>query len=165
MGRVLRDVEWVGNDQLDLAARDLRDFRFPFRGIRLGGRDHQFGLCQFDRQNIEARRIGGGHHIGNLGEIDFQRVDAKERQIDLGGHPLGQPVECQQAMRRRGGLQLALRDGGQRMHCHRCIFHQALCLRVVLLHLGLDDDAVGQEPRENLVQVKVLRRCFDHGGE
>jgi hypothetical protein len=97
---VLRDVERIGDHAADRAARDLGDLGLPFVGIRVGGGDHQRVGGQFDRQDVEARRVAGRHHIGHLGEIDLQRVDADEGQFDARGQPFAQRVQRQQLVRR-----------------------------------------------------------------
>jgi hypothetical protein len=145
----LRDIERVGQHQFDAPARHLRNLSFPIGRKRIGRRHRQRRRADVDRQDIEPRRIAGRHHVRYLGEVDFQGIDADERDADLGGAPFGEDVERQQAVRRLVRDQLALGDACQRMHRAGRVFQDALGLGEVRLDLVLLDDAVGQQPGEN----------------
>ncbi|EGF31519.1 hypothetical protein IMCC9480_3806 [Oxalobacteraceae bacterium IMCC9480] len=141
---VLRNIERAGDYQSHAAAGDLGDLGQPVGRKRLGRRDNQLGRRQLDRQDMEARRIAGRHHVGDFGEVDFQRVDAIERQVDFAGHPFGEHVQRQRAVRWQCRGQLRLRHGRQRMHGQRGIAQDALCGGEARLDVGFFDDAVSQ---------------------
>jgi len=121
------------------------------------------------RQDIEARRVAGRHHVRHLSEIDLERVDANEGQADLGRAPFGQHIQRQQPVRRQAGDQLALRHRRQRMHDARRILQYPLGLGEIGFDFLLGDDPVGQQPRENRLQVELAQaggflRDGVHGG-
>jgi hypothetical protein len=129
----------------------------------IGGGHHQRVALEFHRQDVEARRIAGRHHVGDLGEVDLQRIDAQEGQADLGRAPFAQHVQGQQLVRRLCRDDLALGDGGQRMHGADRTLEDALGLGEVRLDRRFLDDAVGQQPREDGLQVE-RRGTRDRGG-
>ncbi|MNN59491.1 hypothetical protein D3C81_1746090 [compost metagenome] len=155
MRRVLRDIERIGDDQFDVAARDFCDLRFPFGGERFGRRHYQFARREFNRQDMEAGRVGRRHHIRHAGEINLERINTEEGQFDLAGQPFGQPVQRDRAMRFIGGEDFALCDRDQRMHRNRCILENALGLVVEDFDAFLGDDAICQQPGKNLLQIQL----------
>jgi len=160
---VLGDVERVGDHQPHAAARNLGDLRLPVKRVRLGGCNHQFCRRQLYRQDVEAGRVSGRHHVGHPGEVDLQRVDAEKRHFDLAGHPFAQPIQRQHPVRRQRCKNLALRYGRQRMHGAGGIPENRLRLVVAGLDAALVNDAVGQQPCEDMLQVELFRGVHRQG--
>ena len=50
-----------------------------------------------DRQDAEARRVRRGHHLGDRGEIDLERIDVQVFHADALRQPLGERIERQRA--------------------------------------------------------------------
>jgi hypothetical protein len=135
----------------------------------VGGGHHQRVALELDRQDVEARRIAGRHHVGDLGEVDLQRVDAHEGQADLGRAPFAQHVQGQQPVRRLGRDDLALGDGGQRMHGADRVLQDALGLGEVRLDrrsFSTMPSASSQEKmvcRSSALERRTWKRCWGQG--
>ena len=98
LDQIARNIDRIGHDPANILAQDLFQFSFPFAQEGLSRRNHHLAGRHPYRQDAETCRIGTGHHITHTAEIDFQRVDVEIVESAAPRQPLGQHLNCQQAI-------------------------------------------------------------------
>src|SRR5258708_3498337 len=112
---VAADIERIGDDAADLEAQHLLQLLFPVLEVGLAGRDPHLARARFDRQDLEAGRVMAGHHLGDRGEIDLERIDVEVVHPGLAGEPLGEPFDAEDLLRGFLRAPFLVGDHDQRM--------------------------------------------------
>ena len=86
----MADIVGIRYHHIEVLFQNAAELVLPFRIVRLRGRHRDAGVGHLQWQDIEAFRVGVGHHLGNAGDFDLQRVDAGIRQADTVGEPFRQ---------------------------------------------------------------------------
>ena len=135
------DIHGIGDHSPDFELEDLGELAFPVAHVRLGGGDYRFLRVHAHRQDMEAGRVGRGHHFGHRRKIYFQRIDVHVLKADPSGHPLSEGFDRMQPVRRLQALPILVCDHQERMRgpfvvpalllelvghltCHQAILYQ-----------------------------------------
>jgi len=118
----------------------------PVAHERLAHGDYRLLGGDPDRQDLEARRVGRGHHLGDRRKVDLERVDMPVFHADALGEPLGERLDGERLVRRLRALQLLVGEHDERVL-------RAAVVAPLLLHLvgvGRLDQLVGEQPVDQL---------------
>ena len=162
---VAADVQRIGDHAADLQPQYLLQLLFPVLHVGLGGRDRHFARVDRDREDLEARRVVAGHHLGHRGEIDLERIDVEVFHPGLAGEPLGEPFEEEDLVRGLDRAPLLVGDHYERVVI--AAMQPAISDELVRVRPG--HEPFGDEGLQHLGQreaVILYRFCGSlHGGE
>ncbi len=100
LDQIAIDVGGRRNDAADILARGVFEHAFPITQERLGGRYDQIVALDTEWHDGKAIRIIDGHQIGQIGEIDLQRIDVEILHADMLCQPFRQRIQYQDTVRR-----------------------------------------------------------------
>ena len=155
LDHVTRDIVRVGDDPTDRPAQNGRQLLFPLGHEGLGGGDHHLARRHLDRQDAEAVGVSAGHHFGHRGEIHLQRIDVEIVVAAPAGHPFGQRIQAERAMRRVQRTPLLPGQQRQRMIAAAPV---AALMQEIPRH-GLAEQAVGHHAIHQFLQGDLVFPC------
>ncbi len=152
--QVAVDVGGRRNDAADILARGMLQRAFPIAQKWFGSGHDKVSAFDPERHDGEAVRIIDRHQVGQIGEVDLQRVDMEIFHADAFCQPFRQGVQRQDAVGCFLRFPVLVRNGDQRM----CVLPVEAAFGDERFSFGFSNHAVGNHHVQHFGQFQFVLR-------